>query len=1046
MKSMMIQLLFTMWEGLFSMKKQDKIQDNKLRDIIYRCTKRKCDFSELDYTQKKSILSYIRRKKIDCKVFEVRGYDLLKKCFFAYECTLKDNIQYSYNSDIIEFNTFNEYYEYLQGDIYENACYFGYEFSKNDINLIGETNYRNLNAESYSSDVIENYSYEYHKPISTKKSRDMVKHNAKMKEWLECCPPINSYKSLLYMLSTFTKEFHECNDVKIFFQYIIRKYNDSIKKEIIKYACEHPKLEVLTFADVLLSYGIESAREVVDNYNNSPATTNISRKKDFEKLLSKISNSSGANIYAMTDAGRYDSLLKLYCVKRQYFSEPYSRLFSNSWYFLTFEDMASFLNNDLSNCDLSEADITNVDFSIYIRNEWTKLPKQRTYSSYEVIKGYDEDKNEFYVKQYWLDSIGNIIQNKSHYFLYFCDFCYFLHGDLTNSDMIMCKGISNIKSIQNINYQGMKVRSEDAKKLGLSLELVPLQSNIDMFPSTVKSELETTATFLDKHTETDVESMKISYVTDIHLEFRFKANNCLTEEDIMYVIRKIVNNISSQSSEFNLIGGDVAEEPLLFKRFVDCLSKKINGYTFFTLGNHELRKFEGVEFEKTISWYKSVLQQADFYLVQNNLFVISRYGIEEITELQLKMISAQELRDMTRDANLIIFGGIGFAGKNYDYNAYNGLYGNAINRNQEIELSMDFELLYNKVVKYLSDKNVIVLTHMSIKDWSKSNTRVKGFVYVSGHDHYNYYFDNGETRIYSDNQIGYRGKEVSLKYLYTRFDYNWFSDYEDGVHEISKEDYMNFYRGIGESITFNRDYQKLYLLKKDETCMFLMTTNKGNLQILNGGAVRSARGNTINYFFEHMGNYSKSIKMFLSKYNQYLQNVSEEIKLIGGSGKIHGCIVDIDFNNHLYVNPIDGTINPYFAVSVTNKYVYKNLLTLLKENCPEIFDNYERTIDLSDELAEKGRLIISSNNSIKAKKVYVTDTEMYRVSNIFKSLQYTTKYNIVRLWNSEIADHCSEEEGYMLVNNIINPSSDNSQEKTYKPNYMRNMSSPVKKK
>ena len=547
-------------------------------------------------------------------------------------------MQYNYKSDIIEFKTFNEYYEYLQGDIYENACYFGYEFSENDISLMGETNYRTLNMESYSKDVIENYSYEYRKTISTKKSRDTVKHNAKMKEWLESCPSINSYNDLLNLLSTFTKEFHECNDLKIFFQYIIRKYNESVKKEIIKYACKHQMFEDLTFADVLLSYGIESAREVMDNYEgNYSAKTSIARKNDLKKLLSKIS--SGVEIYAMTE-GRFDSLLKVYCVKRQYFHVPNKRLFSNTWYFLTFEDMTSFLNNDLSNCDLSEADITNVDFSIYKRNERTKLPKQGTYSSYEVIKGYDEDKDEFHVKQYWFDSIGNIIQNKTHYFSYFCDFCYFLHGDLTNSDMVMCKGISNIRSIQNVIYQGMKVRSDDAVKMGLSLELVPLQSNLNMLPTVEKSELETTETFLDKHIEIDADAKEISYVTDIHLEFRFKANRCLTEEDIMYVIRRIVNNISSQSTEFNLIGGDVAEEPLLFKKFVDCLSKKINGYTFFTLGNHELRKFEGLEFENIIFWYKNVLNQADFYLVQNNLFVISQNEVKEITESQLKCCSS----------------------------------------------------------------------------------------------------------------------------------------------------------------------------------------------------------------------------------------------------------------------------------------------------------------------------------------------------------------------------------------------------------------------
>jgi len=38
---------------------------------------------------------------------------------------------------------------------------------------------------------------------------------------------------------------------------------------------------------------------------------------------------------------------------------------------------------------------------------------------------------------------------------------------------------------------------------------------------------------------------------------------------------------------------------------------------------------------------------------------------------------------------------------------------------------------------------------------------------------------------------------------------------------------------------------------------------------------------------------------------------------------IHACIVDIDFYNYIYLDPVDGSINPYYATSIVNKYLYR---------------------------------------------------------------------------------------------------------------------------
>ena len=54
-----------------------------------------------------------------------------------------------------------------------------------------------------------------------------------------------------------------------------------------------------------------------------------------------------------------------------------------------------------------------------------------------------------------------------------------------------------------------------------------------------------------------------------------------------------------------------------------------------------------------------------------------------------------------------------------------------------------------------------------------------------------------------------------------------------------------------------------------------------------------------------------NIKTIMNSYMDKLLNISKVIKSIGGDGSIHGCIVDIDYYNHIYINPVDGKITEY---------------------------------------------------------------------------------------------------------------------------------------
>ncbi|WP_440970911.1 hypothetical protein ACSS6N_09490 [Peribacillus frigoritolerans] len=213
---------------------------------------------------------------------------------------------------------------------------------------------------------------------------------------------------------------------------------------------------------------------------------------------------------------------------------------------------------------------------------------------------------------------------------------------------------------------------------------------------------------------------------------------------------------------------------------------------------------------------------------------------------------------------------------------------------------------------------------------------------------------------------------------------------------------MDFNRGVEIKVTFNRA-GTIHMLKNNNVyCFILENQNTGKKYLLNGGMINNLEHNDINYYFKRMAYYSDAIIGLFSDYNQALKSISDSIKKIGGTGTIHGCIVDIDYLNHIYVNPVDGTVTPYFACSIVDKYAYPNVKALLLAQRKDLYDNYMKLLDGESD----GVKLLEGE--IKAESIeisrYVPDTDMYRPSRIMRSLQYLTEVNVIRIWNDRIID------------------------------------------
>lgn len=508
-------------------------------------------------------------------------------------------------------------------------------------------------------------------------------------------------------------------------------------------------------------------------------------------------------------------------------------------------------------------------------------------------------------------------------------------------------------------------------------------------------------------------SYKINYISDIHLNHKllntFPTN--ATELEVKMYIRKLVKEMIDTASDksyddYLLIAGDISfnfEISTLF--YTELVKFWSPGQIVVVLGNHELWDFNrrGVAHSNLLTLNEIILQYRDLFSSLGICFLQNELLLSDgtiISEEQLKSINQDELKHICLKSPFVILGGLGFSGLNSKFNATQGIYRQTImSLDEDIKKTNQFNFIYNKVKSVLCNDKVIILTHTPKENWSNEDYNCN-WIYVNGHSHRNDYCCDGEKTFYSDNQVGYYSTNIGLKHFKLSKVYDIFKYYPDGIYPISREQYLDFNRGVKIKVTFNRT-GTIHMLKNNNVyCFILENQNTGKIYLLNGGTINNLEHNDLNYYFERIAYYSDAIRGIFSDYNQALKSISDSIKKIGGTGTIHGCIVDIDFFNHIYLNPEDGTVTPYFALSIIDKYIYPDVKALLLDRRIDLYNNYLKLLDGESENVKllKGEIRAGSTEISR----FIPDTYMYRPSRIMKSLQYLTEVNVIRLWNDRI--------------------------------------------
>lgn len=515
---------------------------------------------------------------------------------------------------------------------------------------------------------------------------------------------------------------------------------------------------------------------------------------------------------------------------------------------------------------------------------------------------------------------------------------------------------------------------------------------------------------------------KVYYITDLHLNHKLlkRFPTPVAKSEIVTYIRELIQemlkDVEIYFNNYLLIGGDVSFCFEISEIFYRTLIEFVNPKNIVAvLGNHELWDFNrfGIKSNRAksiqdiVGQYRELFKSIGINFLHNDLLV-ANFDIRECREQKKEEISIYSrerllkmsdstIRELCKKSGFIVLGGLGFSGYNEEYNAERGLYRQAVkDKNEDLRQTQHFEELYLKLSQSLVDKNVIVLSHTPKENWTKS-PYIKDWVYISGHTHNNRYLCNANQKVYQDNQMGYHWETLKLKYIAMGRYFNIFHFLADGIYEISRKEYLEFNYGIGVHCEFNRVDGNLFMCKNKGYYMFFVQNQRlKTLYLLEGGKLNRLKINNVEYYYNNMSNFCSAIKKSTSKYFKALERLSKNIQMIGGDGEIHGSIVDIDFYNHIYLNPNDGTIHAYYSPEFGAEIKYKGVIELLKAQCPDLYANYKRLSKKSNEL------ILAKNN---VDDITIShDTSFYQQSEIVKKMQYITKNNVIRLWNDEILD------------------------------------------
>lgn len=243
---------------------------------------------------------------------------------------------------------------------------------------------------------------------------------------------------------------------------------------------------------------------------------------------------------------------------------------------------------------------------------------------------------------------------------------------------------------------------------------------------------------------------------------------------------------------------------------------------------------------------------------------------------------------------------------------------------------------------------------------------------------------------------------------------------DDGIHNVSREDYKRFY---SDKLTSFKYSGQVILIKKDGYYMFFLKTDDKEYML--EGGTRHNISHPLTYYYDNLTIYAKRVEKIFSKYFETLSKLAKEVRGIGGDGKIHGAIVDIDYFNHIYFEPATGSLKYYYAQDTQSRNVYNNLSSLLKDPTTASLGTKETHAKILKKFSKRKRGLLKNNshiellvspqhlnNLITENEKYVApikeegyNKEMYCKSRIMNQVQYLYEHKVIRFWRDGVVEN-----------------------------------------
>lgn len=296
--------------------------------------------------------------------------------------------------------------------------------------------------------------------------------------------------------------------------------------------------------------------------------------------------------------------------------------------------------------------------------------------------------------------------------------------------------------------------------------------------------------------------------------------------------------------------------------------------------------------------------------------------------------------------------------------------------------------------------------------------------------------------------------------------------YSDGIFEITVNDYWTYLKKTdsqysGKNRPLFKYTEVVMMIKRNGYLMFLSRSRKGKLTVLNGARRGKEAPFSPQYYYNYLENYANNVISCFHKYWEALFAIADRLKTLTPdkeslrkthyskylslmkdfglkpqtfddwyattgknirlSGRVHGCIVDIDYSSHLYLNPYDGTLVPYSATSMYDKDVYNNTISLISAKRPEMLEalkkscssNGGETTAMLVSPHDVTRSLVEQTDVVEAEFIKVYSHDMYSISNRLKPLQSIYDKKLIQVWYDSILQ---EDNKQSATNHALPPS------------------------